>query len=241
MSGELVEIKGEMTLLSVLRLASANLETIQEKLQNKRDSLPQLFDNSPLLVDCSPLGEACLTLDMLGLREMLLTLGFIPVGIRNIAEECVEKAMQAGWSVLRAGRATGAPSRLGRSVEPEMVAIEPKVTASTATSVKVVDRPLRSGQQVYFPEGSLVILQHTSAGSEILAGGSVHVYGSLRGRVLAGIGGDTSARIFCQKLEAELVSIAGHYRLLDDMDTNLKGSPAMVWLDGEKLKITPMF
>ena len=86
-----------------------------------------------------------------------------------------------------------------------------------------------------------MVLQHTSAGSELLAGGSVHVYGSLRGRVLAGIRGDTSARIFCQKLEAELVAIAGNYRLLDDIDTTLKGQPAMVWLEGEKLKIAPMF
>ena len=139
--------------------------------------------------------------------------------------------MQAGWAVLRAGRVSSAPARVRtpyRNEQPEQ-----QEAAPTPTSVKVIDRPLRSGQQVYFPEGSLVILQHTSAGSEILAGGSVHVYGSLRGRVLAGIGGDTSARIFCQKLEAELVAIAGHYRLLDDIDTNLKGSPAMVWLEGK--------
>ena len=107
--------------------------------------------------------------------------------------------------------------------------------------MEVIDRPVRSGQQVYHPDSDIVVLQHTSAGSEILAGGSVHVYGSLRGRVLAGILGDTSARIFCQKLEAELVAIAGNYRLLDDIDTNLKGQPAMVWLEGEKLKIAPMF
>ena len=68
----------------------------------------------------------------------------------------------------------------------------------------------------------------------------MHVYGSLRGRVLAGVNGDTSARIFCQKLEAELVAIAGNYRLLDEMDTVLKGQPAMVWLEGEKLRIAPM-
>jgi septum site-determining protein MinC len=66
------------------------------------------------------------------------------------------------------------------------------------------------------------------------------VYGSLRGRVLAGINGDTQARIFCQKLNAELVAIAGHYRLLDDIETDLKGQPAMVWLEGERLRISPM-
>ncbi|WML91351.1 septum site-determining protein MinC [Thiothrix lacustris] len=237
LSGELIEIKGEMTLLSVLRLASADMEVIREGVQHKRDSMPQLFANSPLVVDCSQLGDTCAALDMTVLREVILALGFIPIGIRNITDTCVEQAIQAGWAVLRAGRATGAPTRI---IEP-LVEGESKQAEPLLNSVKVVDRPLRSGQQVYFPEGSLVILQHTSAGSEILAGGSVHVYGSLRGRVLAGIGGDTSARIFCQKLEAELVAIAGHYRLLDDIDTDLKGSPAMVWLEGEKLRIAPMF
>lgn len=242
MAEEPVEIKGEMTLLSVLRLASVDLDLIHAGVKSKQNSLPQLFDNSPLLVDCGQLGETCAELDFAALRNLLLALGFIPVGIRNIAEECRELAIQAGWAVLRSGRATGAPSRGERPVDSvaEEILTE-DAPCHPLTSVKVVNRPLRSGQQVYFPEGNLVILQHTSAGSEILAGGSVHVYGSLRGRVLAGIGGDTSARIFCQKLEAELVSIAGHYRLLDDIETNLKGSPAMVWLDGEKLKITPMF
>jgi septum site-determining protein MinC len=235
LSGDLFEIKGEMALLSVLRLASADMGKVRQGLQNKRESLSQLFANSPVVVDCSLLGETCGQLDMVQLRESILDLGFIPVGIRNIPEECAEQAVVAGWAVLRAGRAAGAIPRTGRLPTPEPV---PEIPAN---SVKVIDRPLRSGQQVYFPDGNVVVLQHTSAGSEILAGGSVHVYGSLRGRVLAGIQGDTSARIFCQKLEAELVAIGGHYRLLDDIDTDLKGSPAMVWLEGEKLKIAPMF
>lgn len=210
MAEEPVEIKGEMTLLSVLRLASVDLALIQDGVKSKQNSLPQLFDNSPLLVDCGQLGETCAELDFAALRRLLVELGFIPVGIRNIAEECRDLAMQAGWAVLRSGRATGAPSRGERPVE---VVTEEVLTEDTPchplTSVKVVNRPLRSGQQVYFPEGNLVILQHTSAGSEILAGGSVHVYGSLRGRVLAGIGGDTSARIFARSWKPNWCRLPG--------------------------------
>lgn len=234
MATELVEIKGEMLLLSVLQLAAADMGVIKRGLQQKRDSFPQLFANSPLVVDCSQLGEACQELDMVRLRSILQELGCIPVGIRNLPESCTEQAVRAGWAILRAGRGTNAPARTERAAGPE-------APVGMGSSVRVIDRPVRSGQQVYFPDGNVVVLQHTSAGSEILAGGSVHVYGSLRGRVLAGVQGDTSARIFCQKLEAELVAIAGHYRLLDDIDTNLKGCPAMVWLEGEKLKIAPMF
>lgn len=234
MAREPLEIKGEMTLVAVLQLASADMAAIRQGLQQKCDSLPQLFAHSPLIVDASQLGDACQELDMFRLRTVIQEMGFIPVGIRNMPEECTDAAVQAGWAILRAGRTGSPPARTERQQERE-------VEEAPANSVKVIERPVRSGQQVYFPDGSVVVLQHTSAGSEILAGGSVHVYGSLRGRVLAGVGGDTSARIFCQKLEAELVAIAGHYRLLDDIDTNLKGCPAMVWLEGEKLKIAPMF
>lgn len=234
MSGETVEIKGEMTLLSVLQVISPVLDQVRKGLQQKRDSLPQLFEKSPLIVDCAALGESCQTLDLRALHQVVVELGFIPVGIRNIPEPCVTLAVQAGWAILRPGRTSSTTTtRIERPVvrTPEVL----------PNRVEVIDRPVRSGQQVYFPDSDIVILQHTSAGSEILAGGSVHVYGSLRGRVLAGIQGDRSARIFCQKLEAELVAIAGNYRLLDDIDTNLRGQPAMVWLDGEKLRITPMF
>jgi len=229
---EAVEIKGEMLLFNVLHLHSPNTVKIRQGLQHKRDSSPQLFANSPLVLDGATLGSACRDLDMQALRALVIDLGFIPVGMRNIPEECLQSATQAGWSVLRSARAV--PPRTERAIAREPVTAQ-------KPSVEVVDRPVRSGQQVYFPSGDVVVLQHTSAGSEILAGGSVHVYGSLRGRVLAGIHGDTSARIFCQKLEAELVAIAGNYRLLDEMDTDLKGQPAMVWLEGEKLRIAPMF
>lgn len=233
LSAESVEIKGEMAMLSVLQLVSPSVEQIRQGLQTKRDSLPTLFAGSPLLVDCYQLGEECSKLDLQALRSIILELDFIPVGIRNLSETCAEQAAKAGWAILRGGRSAVTSSRIEKPA--------PKEANPSGKSIEVIDRPVRSGQQVYFPDGDIVVLQHTSAGSEILAGGSVHVYGSLRGRVLAGIEGDRSARIFCQKLEAELVAIAGNYRLLDDIETDLKGKPAMVWLEGEKLKIAPMF
>ena len=86
----------------------------------------------------------------------------------------------------------------------------------------------------------MTVLAQTSAGSEIMADGSIHVYGALRGRVLAGARGNIHARIFCQSLQAELIAIAGRYQLLDESDTKLKGKPAMIRLDGEKLIIEPL-
>jgi len=102
---------------------------------------------------------------------------------------------------------------------------------------QIIEKPVRSGQQVFAENGDAILLTHTSAGSEVMASGSIHVYGALRGRVLAGVHGDVTARIFCRSLDAELIAIAGRYQLLDEGDTDLRGKPAMIRLDGEKLII----
>ena len=224
-----IEVKGEMSVLNVLHLYSANLADIEATLRQQRDRLPQAFEQSPLIVDCQKLDDNYLELDLIQLKQLLLDLKFIPVGLRHWPEAQQTQALDANWARLRQHKS--AP------------VIETKPTRrknTTISDIEIVEKPLRSGQQIYHPQGDVVLFQHTSAGSEILAGGSVHVYGSLRGRVLAGINGDTQARIFCQKLNAELVAIAGHYRLLDDIETDLKGQPAMVWLEGERLRISPM-
>ncbi|WGZ89808.1 MAG: septum site-determining protein MinC [Candidatus Thiocaldithrix dubininis] len=224
-----IEVKGEMSVLNVLHLYSANLADIEATLRQQRDRLPQAFEQSPLIVDCQKLDDNYLELDLIQLKQLLLDLKFIPVGLRHWPEAQQAQALDANWALLRQHKS--AP------------VIETKPTRrknTTISDIEIVEKPLRSGQQIYHPQGDVVLFQHTSAGSEILAGGSVHVYGSLRGRVLAGINGDTQARIFCQKLNAELVAIAGHYRLLDDIETDLKGQPAMVWLEGERLRISPM-
>jgi septum site-determining protein MinC len=224
-----IEVKGEMSVLNVLHLYSVNLAEIEETLRQQRDRLPQAFEQSPLIVDCQNLDNNYTDLDLTQLKQLLLNLKFIPVGLRNWPETQQHLANKANWALLRQHKSTPVP------------ATKPARRKNAKVSqIEIIEKPLRSGQQIYHPQGDVVLFQHTSAGSEILAGGSVHVYGSLRGRVLAGINGDTQARIFCQKLHAELVAIAGHYRLLDDIETDLKGQPAMVWLEGERLRISPM-
>jgi septum site-determining protein MinC len=100
----------------------------------------------------------------------------------------------------------------------------------------VVSRPVRSGQSIFFPEGDVTIIGSVASGAEIVAGGSIHVYGPLRGRAMAGTTGNASARIFCRKLEAELIAIDGYYKTADDMEPELRGKPVQVWLEGEAIK-----
>ncbi len=100
----------------------------------------------------------------------------------------------------------------------------------------VVSRPVRSGQSIFFPEGDVTIIGSVASGAEIVAGGSIHVYGPLRGRAMAGSTGNASARIFCRKLEAELIAIDGFYKTADDMEPDLRGKPVQIWLEGETIK-----
>lgn len=108
--------------------------------------------------------------------------------------------------------------------------------AAKATPSIVVTQPVRSGQSLFFPEGDVTIIGSVASGAEVVAGGSIHIYGALRGRALAGTTGNVSARIFCRKLEAELIAIDGFYKTADDMEQHLRGKSVQIWLDGEALK-----
>jgi len=108
--------------------------------------------------------------------------------------------------------------------------------ATKATPSIVVTQPVRSGQSLFFPEGDVTIIGSVASGAEVVAGGSIHIYGALRGRAMAGTTGNASARIFCRKLEAELIAIDGFYKTADDMEQNLRGKAVQNWLDGEELK-----
>ena len=104
----------------------------------------------------------------------------------------------------------------------------------------LLESPVRSGQAVIFTEGDVTVLGSVGSGAEIVAGGSIHIYGTLRGRAMAGVNGNSAARIFCQKIEAELLAIDGYYQTAEDIDANLRNRPAQAWLEGDIMKITPL-
>jgi septum site-determining protein MinC len=120
--------------------------------------------------------------------------------------------------------------------EPKKPKPEPKPKPASL----LLDTQVRSGQSVVFPEGDITVVGSVSSGAEIVAGGSIHVYGTLRGRAMAGINGNLSARIYCQKVEAELLAIDGYYRTAEEIDATLYAGPTQVWLDGDIVQITPL-
>ena len=104
----------------------------------------------------------------------------------------------------------------------------------------LIDRPVRSGQSVFFPAGDVTVIGSVASGAEIVAGGSIHVYGTLRGRAMAGSAGNSQARIFCRKIEAELLAIDGLYKTADDMEEGLRGRAIQAWLEGDALMMAAL-
>jgi septum site-determining protein MinC len=126
----------------------------------------------------------------------------------------------------------------GRQCAPQTAA-EKRETKPQPASL-VLESPVRSGQSVTFIEGDVTVLGSVGSGAEIVAGGSIHVYGTLRGRAMAGVNGNASARIYCQRIEAELLAIAGHYQTAEELDANLRSKPAQALLDGNIIRIMPL-
>src|SRR5882724_5440328 len=104
----------------------------------------------------------------------------------------------------------------------------------------LLESPVRSGQSIIFIDGDVTVLGSVGSGAEIVAGGSIHIYGTLRGRAMAGVNGNSSARIYCQKIEAELLAIDGYYQTAEEIDPSLRNRPAQAWLQGDTMKITPL-
>jgi septum site-determining protein MinC len=116
----------------------------------------------------------------------------------------------------------------------------PKRETKPKSTSLLLDSPVRSGQSIIFPDGDVTVLGSVGSGAEIVAGGSIHIYGTLRGRAMAGVNGNPSARIYCQKIEAELLAIDGYYQTAEEIDASLRNRPAQAWLEGGVMKITPL-
>jgi septum site-determining protein MinC len=129
---------------------------------------------------------------------------------------------------------TGGRSCMLTQNEPKKPEAKPKPMSL------LLDSPVRSGQSIVFAEGDVTVLGSVGSGAEIVAGGSIHVYGALRGRAMAGVNGNSAARIYCQRIEAELLAIDGYYRTAEDISATLRNRPAQAWLDGDVMRLSPL-
>lgn len=175
-----------------------------------------------------------------GAKASWLGLGMPPLvsGSRATSAEVTDASLVVKPMAAKAAAAIPpVATALAKETPAEpVVAAEPPQRPATLLH----DSPVRSGQSVIFPQGDVTIIGAVASGSEVVAGGSIHVYGTLRGRAIAGSTGNPAARIFCNKLEAELVAIDGLYRTADEMDPQFRGRPVQAWLDGETMAMAAL-
>ncbi len=181
---------------------------------------PGLFRNCIVLLDLETLGEGAGELDLPILVQAMREAGMLPVLVRGAAEGLAQKAAELGLGMV--GEKASKPVETG------------------GRHVTISRQPVRSGQKVYGMGGDLVVFGSVNPGAEVHADGSIHIYGALRGRALAGVLGDTRAGIFCQAFHAEFISIAGLYRTSDSFDQELEGRPAHISLEGERMVMLAM-
>jgi septum site-determining protein MinC len=175
--------------------------------------------------------------------EQCRELGLQPIGFRG-GDQFGKAIAATGLARLPAATGRSSVSREVESPSSPSQTVTGKPPAEAEPAVhrcsKLVTQPVRSGQQIYAQEADLIVMSQVSEGAEVLADGNIHVYGGLRGRALAGVRGDTSARIFCQRMEAELLSVAGNFILSDDMRDELRKKPVQVYLQGDDLCLEPL-
>ncbi len=228
-----IRIKGR-SFLAVVLSPEAPLDQWLERLDDLAARSAGFFLSRPVVLDASEL-----SLDKAGLKALLAALTERNVGIMGI--EGVRPSMiEPGMPPSLKG---GKPAS-DVEVEPVVIASEdipeakPRAVGEVRAVVQslVISEPVRSGQSILFPEGDVTVIGSVASGAEIIAGGSVHVYGALRGRAMAGSLGNGSARIFCRKLEAELLAIDGVYKVAEDIDDRLRGQPVQLWLENETIR-----
>jgi septum site-determining protein MinC len=237
------------TLLFVVK--TTDLDALRSELTRRFEATPEFFANDVVAIDVRRLAETSATESVAldEIAQLLASVRMRPIGVVATAAQAwaAQWASAGGLPLLEARDRRGAPKpSVGEaSANTEAAAVIEAAVAKTPppaalSPTTIIDRPLRSGQQVY-AKGDLVVLGLVSYGAEVIAEGNIHIYAPLRGRALAGVHGNNDARIFCTCLEPELISIAGIYRTTENpLPADVLGKSVQIWLDEEKLMIEPL-
>ena len=222
------QLKGGIYTLTTLELHQADESVLKDQLTAMVSKAPRFFQQTPVILALDKLPQDAPHLNLVNIRHLLHESGLLLIAIHGGGEEYKKESLVNGiaWLPPQRQKPKSKPNQAPEDLPTakNIVRINPKVpvkeeqhTSSEPLNLeqqesRIINRPIRSGQQVYSP-GDLIILGQVSTGAELIAGGHIHVYGPLRGRALAGVNGNKSARIFSTRFEAELVSICGQYKL----------------------------
>ncbi|MET0328598.1 MAG: septum site-determining protein MinC [Luteimonas sp.] len=243
------ELKNGQVGIANLRVRTLDVARLAEEMRSRVARAPKLFDRAAVILDFGGLAELPDKTTAQALIDALRDAGALPVALAwgNTANAELAEALDLPvLSKFRAqyenADAVAAPPAARDVPVPEPAAPPPAAKAPPANVEPGLMQAVavRSGQQLYAQNRDLTVLSSVGAGAEVIADGSIHIYGPLRGRALAGAQGSATARIFCRSFHAELVAVAGHYKVLDDIPRELHGKAVQVWLEHDELKIAAL-
>ena len=244
-----LQVRGRSFTAVVLKLAGQADAAFFGSVESLMRQAPHFFVNAPLVIDLAEAPGLVEKADFVKLVRDMRARRLAVIGVQNGTADQDIAAFGAGLICLQGGREAEVP-RGGQPSAPETSAKPVKVAplgsapapdaADAAPSTLVITEPVRSGQRIFADRGDLIVMAPVSSGAELIALGNIHVYGPLRGRALAGVGGDKTARIFVQSLEAELVAIAGLYRTSDDLDPSVRRGRVQAFLRDDTLCFEPL-
>lgn len=247
-----LEFKSSTFFAPILILFNNDIVDIEEALAKKIKLAPEFFKDSPLIVDLTELNKHAKEIDFNQVIQLLRRVGFFPVGVRGGNEQQNKQARELFIPIdtvreLTNLVTTDEKNNSDSTLQTNQQTVTPEIKQETVSAVvpptrpayvpaTLVTQPIRSGQRVY-ATGDLVVMSQVSAGAEIMAEGNIHVYNTLRGRALAGVHGNTAARIFCSDMQAELISIAGDYKTSEDLNKQTYKNPVQIYLQNHALII----
>lgn len=244
------ELKIGQVGIANLRVRTLDVAQLAQEMRERVQRAPKLFERAAVIVDFGGLAQTPDVATARALIDALRDAGVIPVALAYGSSDNEKLAIELGLPLLAKFRAQYEP--VGGTAAPAPRS-EPAAAAETAPAKAapapvahggqpglIQTAPVRSGQQIYADNRDLTVLATVGAGAEVLADGSIHIYGALRGRALAGAQGNEKARIFCREFHAELVAVAGHYKVLEDIPKELRGKAVQIWLENEQLNIAAL-
>lgn len=251
------ELKIGQVGIANLRIRTLDVERLTREMHERVARAPKLFGRAAVILDFGGLSRMPDVATAQALLDGLRSAGVLPVALAYGSTETDLLSQQLGLPLLAKFRAqyeraeaepvpaaAPAPARAPAPAAEPARRASPVAAAAEAASAPQPGRMqttnVRSGQQLYAENCDLTVMATVGAGAEVIADGSIHIYGTLRGRALAGAQGNTTARIFCRDFHAELVAIAGHYKVLDDVPDNLRGKAVQVWLENDQIKIAAL-
>lgn len=244
------QLAGELKIGQVgianLRIQTLDIARLQAEMDDRVKRAPNLFGHAAIVLDFGALSEVPTVAQAQQLIDALRAAGTLPVAMAYGSSATEQLARALNLPILAKFRESFDPSRAGgaaTAASAPVPAVAPEAAPAPAPAVPSNDQPgqihatpIRSGQQIYAAGKDLTVLTSVGAGAEVISDGSIHIYGPLRGRAIAGAQGNENARIFCREFDAELVSIAGNYKVLEEVPQDMRGRPVQIWLQDGQLK-----